>query len=120
MAPWSSRSTRQSSGCPLPFFHFFPRTLWVSKLTERSAIWIGTNDLGPSAFFTDNRASLTIVDFVDCVYNQLDTLYDAGARNFVLLNLAPLNHVPSFALPEYGGTLNTQFWPNEDTYNDNV
>ncbi|KAI3391604.1 hypothetical protein diail_7034, partial [Diaporthe ilicicola] len=83
-------------------------------------IWIGTNDLGPQAFFTDNRVSLTIVDYIDCVYEQLDALHEAGARNFVLLNLAPLNYAPMYALPENGGTINTTFWTNEGAYNDNV
>lgn len=54
------------------------------------------------------------------MYNQLDSLYAVGARNFVLLNLAPLNHAPEFALPEYGGTINTQYWANEDQYSTNV
>ncbi|KAL1860513.1 hypothetical protein Daus18300_009145 [Diaporthe australafricana] len=84
------------------------------------AIWIGTNDLGPSAFFTDNRLSLILVDYIDCVYAQLDTLHEAGARNFVLLNLAPLNYAPMYALPENGGTINTTFWKEEGTYNSNV
>ncbi|KAJ0114618.1 acetyl esterase [Diaporthe amygdali] len=84
------------------------------------AIWIGTNDLGPAAFFTDNRVSLTILDYIDCVYEQLDALHEAGARNFVLLNLAPLNFAPMYALPENGGTINTTFWKDEETYNANV
>lgn len=84
------------------------------------AIWIGTNDLGPSSFFTDNRLSLTLLDYVDCVYEQLDTLHEAGARNFVLLNLAPLNYAPMYALPENGGTINTTFWKDEGVYNNNV
>ncbi|KUI68634.1 hypothetical protein VM1G_03676 [Cytospora mali] len=84
------------------------------------AIWIGTNDLGPSAFFTDNRPTLTILDYVDCVYEQFDILYEAGARNFMLLNLAPLNYAPMYALPENGGTLGSPFWKDEANYNTNV
>ena len=85
-----------------------------------SAIWIGTNDLGPSAFFTDSRLNLTIVDYVDCVYQQLDILYATGARNFVLLNIAPLNYAPMYALPQNGGTIDTEYWEDEDTYNTNA
>lgn len=84
------------------------------------ALWIGTNDLGPAAFFTDNRPDLSILDYLDCVYAQLDALYAVGARNFVLLNLAPLNHAPEFARPEYGGVINSQYWKNEDQYSTNV
>lgn len=83
-------------------------------------IWIGTNDLGPSAFFTDNSLNLSIVDYIDCVYTQLDRVYAVGARNFVLLNLAPLNYAPMYALPQNGGTIDTQYWPLEEIYSTNV
>lgn len=86
----------------------------------KSAIWIGTNDLGPAAFFTDNRPNLTILDFLDCVYEQLDMLYETGARNFIILNVAPLNYAPQYALPENGGVINTRNWLNEDQYSTNV
>lgn len=54
------------------------------------------------------------------MYSQLDTLHEAGARNFVLLNIAPLNYAPMYALPENGGTLDSHFWTDEDEYNTNV
>lgn len=76
--------------------------------------------MGPAAFFTDSRLNLTISDYVDCVYEQLDTLYEAGARNFVLLNIAPLNYAPMYALPENGGTIGSNFWKDESTYNTNA
>lgn len=85
-----------------------------------SAIWIGTNDIGPASFFTDNRVDLTLLDYIDCVYEQLDALHEVGARNFVLLNLAPLNYAPMYALPENGGTINTTFWKDEGAYNANA
>lgn len=91
---------------------------WTIRIT--SAIWIGTNDLGPAAFFTDSRLNLTILDYIDCVYEQLDTLHEAGARNFVLLNLAPLNYAPMYALPENGGTVGSHFWEDEANYNTNA
>ncbi|CAN8102219.1 unnamed protein product [Discula destructiva] len=84
------------------------------------AIWIGTNDLGPAAFFTDNRLNLTILAYVDCVYQQLDTLYGIGARNFMLLNLAPLDYTPMYALPQNGGIIDSHYWLNEDQYSANV
>lgn len=92
----------------------------VADEVVNSAIWIGTNDLGPSSFFTDNRLGLTLLDYIDCVYEQLDALHEVGARNFVLLNLAPLNYAPMYALPENGGTMNTTFWKDEGAYNANV
>lgn len=94
---------------------------WLADLSDwYSAIWIGTNDIGPSAFFTDNRLNLSIIDYVDCVYEQLDLVYEAGARNFVLLNLAPLNYAPMYALPQNGGTIDTHYWPLEDLYSTNA
>lgn len=118
-----TRPTRQSSRYQcLPSAPKVEPQYWkpLPNHTVNSAIWIGTNDLGPSAFFTDNRSNLTISDYVDCVYEQLDTLYDIGARNFVLLNLAPLNHAPIYALPQDGGTIDSQYWLNEDQYTNNV
>lgn len=62
-----------------------------------------------------------MVDYVDCVYAQLDTLHGtAGARNFVLLNVAPLNHAPQFALPGDGGVIGSEYWVNEANYSTNV
>lgn len=87
---------------------------------RNSAIWIGTNDLSPAGFFTDNRPDLTILDYVDCVYEQLDALHKAGARNFVLLNVAPLNRAPEFALPQDGGALDTEYWEEESQWSANV
>lgn len=60
------------------------------------------------------------MDYVDCVYEQLDILYENGARNFVLLNIAPLNYAPMYALPENGGTIDSEYWKDEDTYNTNA
>lgn len=36
------------------------------------------------------------------MYNSFKALYDTGARRFVLMNLAPLNLVPLYALPSVG------------------
>lgn len=38
----------------------------------------------------------------------------------MLLNLAPLNYAPMYALPENGGTINTTFWRDEGAYNTNA
>ncbi|KAK7700745.1 hypothetical protein SLS57_011997 [Botryosphaeria dothidea] len=68
------------------------------------SMWIGTNDLGGNAFLTESQApGLTIVDYINCVYNQFDTLYENGARYFVLMNLAPLQLAPVYATAERGG-----------------
>ncbi|CAO2652808.1 Nn.00g022190.m01.CDS01 [Neocucurbitaria sp. VM-36] len=78
------------------------------------AIWIGTNDLGNNAFLTDSQVkSKTVTDYIDCVYAQVSRLYDNGARYFVLLNLAPLDLLPQYALPENGGLPATQYFPEK-------
>lgn len=68
------------------------------------AMWIGTNDLGDYAFLTDSEVPGTnITTYLDCVYHQLDRLYAAGARYFVLMNVNPLDLVPMYQLLSKGG-----------------
>jgi phospholipase/lecithinase/hemolysin len=55
----------------------------------------------------------TVADYIDCVYEQMSRLYENGARYFVLMNLAPLNLLPQYALPEDGGLPATQFFPEK-------
>jgi hypothetical protein len=78
------------------------------------AIWIGTNDLGNYAFLTDSQVKgKTLVDYVNCVYGAIDSLYRNGARNFVIMNVAPLQLLPQYAVPEAGGRPATQYWPDK-------
>jgi phospholipase/lecithinase/hemolysin len=82
------------------------------------AIWIGTNDLGNNAFLTDSQVEgKTVADYMDCVYDQVGRLYENGARYFVLLNLAPLNLLPQYALPKNGGLSATQYFPEKEGKN---
>jgi hypothetical protein len=50
------------------------------------------------------------------VYDVVDGLYRSGARNFVLLNLAPLELVPQYATPAHGGLNKTQFFPDKPAF----
>lgn len=78
------------------------------------AIWIGTNDIGYEGFLTDSQnKNSTLADYVNCVYRALDNIYHSGARNFVLMNLAPLHLTPLYAVPEKGGVTGkeSQYWP---------
>ena len=78
------------------------------------SIWIGTNDLGNYAFIDDSQvANKTIVDYIDCVYDQFHRLYESGARYFVLMNIAPLQLSPQYGLPSKGGLAATQYWPDK-------
>lgn len=78
------------------------------------SIFIGTNDLGNYAFIDDSQvAGKTIVDYIDCVYDQFSRLYESGARYFVLQNVAPLQLTPQYGLPSKGGLNATQYWPDK-------
>ncbi|PKS07282.1 hypothetical protein jhhlp_005884 [Lomentospora prolificans] len=82
------------------------------------ALWIGTNDLGYGAFLSDdNQPGTTLSTFADCVFSVFDNVYETGGRHFVLLNIAPLEQLPLYNLPELGGTLDSQFWQNKTAYN---
>lgn len=82
------------------------------------ALWIGTNDLGKDAFLTDSQhKGLTIMNFVGCIWDVFDAIYQSGGRHFVLLNQAPLEHSPLYAAPENFGVLETNFWANKSSYN---
>lgn len=77
------------------------------------AIWIGTNDLGNGAFLTDKQLpGKTVVDYIDCVYDQVTRLYENGARYIVIMNLAPLELLPQYQVAEKGGLQSTQFFNN--------
>ncbi|KAG1838391.1 carbohydrate esterase family 16 protein [Suillus subalutaceus] len=55
-------------------------------------IWIGTNDLGANALITGSDAPTTsIVEVRQCAIDVLKTLYESGARNFIMQNILPLD-----------------------------
>ena len=53
-----------------------------------------------------------ITTYVDCIYNQLQRVYDNGGRYFVLMNIAPLNLAPEYAAPPNDVGAN-QYWPDK-------
>lgn len=78
------------------------------------SMWIGTNDLGNYAFLTDSQiAGTTLVNYTDCVYNQLQRVYDNGGRYFVIQNIAPLQLTALYGLPGKGGVGANQYWPDK-------
>ncbi|KAK0713297.1 hypothetical protein B0T26DRAFT_612124, partial [Lasiosphaeria miniovina] len=59
-------------------------------------VWIGVNDVGNSWWLANYT---TIVDqIMDTYFGQLQIVYDAGARNFALLSVPPINKTPSVLL----------------------
>ena len=82
------------------------------------ALWIGTNDLGFDAFLSDSQVSgTTISTYIDCIWTVFDNIYQTGGRNFVLLNLAPLQLSPLYASPSHGGVVDSIFWTSKASYN---
>lgn len=99
----------------LPFHDLYP-----DRRPENTvyALWIGTNDLGIDGFLSDsNVRGTSLSTFVDCVWQTFDNIYETGGRNFVLLNIAPLEYSPAYAQPEIGGVGDHQFWEDKSRYN---
>ncbi|EPS38112.1 hypothetical protein H072_8120 [Dactylellina haptotyla CBS 200.50] len=76
------------------------------------AIWIGTNDLGSGALLTDEHLpGVALPDYTDCVAEQIQTLYNYGARKFVVLNVVPLQRAPHYT---HNGP--NHYWPDRDSF----
>lgn len=92
-------------------------SFYTPALTSNNAvyaIWIGTNDLGNGEFLTNQQnAGVTLQDFVNCVFNAFDSLYENGGRYFVLLNIAPLHLAPQYASVANHGVLADHYWPDK-------
>ncbi|KAK2013410.1 GDSL-like Lipase/Acylhydrolase [Colletotrichum eremochloae] len=55
-------------------------------------VWMGVNDVG-NAWWGSNREAL-LVQVLGRYFDQLQILYDAGVRNFVLLSVPPTQKTP--------------------------
>lgn len=78
------------------------------------SMWIGTNDLGQSAFLTDSQEpNKTIPDYIECIYQTFDQIYNNGGRYFLLMNNAPLQLTPLYATPENHGVHDNYYWPDK-------
>ncbi|KAG2130906.1 carbohydrate esterase family 16 protein [Suillus clintonianus] len=67
-------------------------TLELDPKETMYTIWIGTNDLGANALITGSNApSTSIVQVRQCAIDVLKTLYESGARNFIMQNILPLD-----------------------------
>ncbi|EMF10903.1 carbohydrate esterase family 16 protein [Sphaerulina musiva SO2202] len=80
-------------------------TTTIDPTSTIYALWIGTNDLGANAFLTDSQVpGKTIVDYTNCVLEIFHQLYyRAGARYFVLMNVAPLQLAPLYSATRESG-----------------
>ncbi|KAF9233570.1 carbohydrate esterase family 16 protein [Melanogaster broomeanus] len=67
-------------------------TLHLDPEETMYTIWIGTNDLGAGALLTGSDApDVSIVQVRQCAVEVLRTLYESGARNFIMQNILPLD-----------------------------
>lgn len=92
-------------GYEIPAFYadYHTGSLDIDPPTTVYAMWIGTNDLGAGALLTDSQVpGKTITDYLDCVYSSIDKVHTSpiNARYFVLFNIAPLDLVPMYQLPD--------------------
>lgn len=65
---------------------------WTAKNTL-VGVWMGVNDVGNS-YYNEGVDEL-LGKIMDKYFEQLQTIYDAGARNFVLLTV-PRKSLPPF------------------------
>ncbi|KAG8739853.1 hypothetical protein FRC10_005048 [Ceratobasidium sp. 414] len=70
------------------------------------SIWIGTNDVGAGALLTDPLENVSVVNTTACVFDWVKSLYDQGARNFLIQNMIPLYLSPMYSATGY----TTKFW----------
>ncbi|PSR77922.1 hypothetical protein BD289DRAFT_444664 [Coniella lustricola] len=87
-------------------------TPWTSENTL-FGVWMGVNDVG-NAYFESNITDIIYAVMV-VYFDQLQVLYDAGGRNFVLLSVPPTQETPLF-LTE-GADVDAQLVSAIDTYN---
>ncbi|CAN8104103.1 unnamed protein product [Discula destructiva] len=66
-------------------------TPWTSRDTL-FGVWMGVNDVGNSYF--ESNVTEILNDIMVVYFDQLQILYDAGARNFVLLGVPPIQETP--------------------------
>ncbi|KAA8571849.1 hypothetical protein EYC84_001809 [Monilinia fructicola] len=91
-------------------------TLYTNRKPDNTvySIWIGTNDLGAGGFLTDSSLNgTTIPDYVDCIFDRFEELYQSGGRYFVLMNNAPLQLSPLYGMPGAGGVNSSAGWPDK-------
>jgi phospholipase/lecithinase/hemolysin len=61
--------------------------------TSLFAIWIGINDL-VNSYLGDEQPSEINPDVIDRYQELVEELYDVGARNFLFINVPPVNRAP--------------------------
>lgn len=58
------------------------------------AVWIGVNDVGNSYYNGEDATNALYAKIFDVYSGLVDTMYEAGGRNFVFLNVPPVDRSP--------------------------
>lgn len=86
------------------------------------ALWIGTNDLGANALLTHEQLhGVSLTNVTSCMYDVLSELRSLGAKNFAILNVAPLQLFPLYQDARKGGIVgDNRFWAGKGTQGANT
>lgn len=68
-------------------------TPWTAENTL-VAVWIGVNDVGNSYFMSSSALQTLYAQIMSTYFGLLQQVYDAGARNFAILNVPPIQDSP--------------------------
>ncbi|KAJ0143155.1 hypothetical protein CTA2_1304, partial [Colletotrichum tanaceti] len=93
-----------------------PRPAWAPWTADNTlvGVWMGVNDVG-NAFWSPNREAL-LVQVLARYFEQLQILYNAGVRKFVLLGVPPTQKTP--LMLANGADSNAQLAAAIKQYND--
>ncbi|KAF9878187.1 hypothetical protein CkaCkLH20_04225 [Colletotrichum karsti] len=93
-----------------------PRPSWAPWTADNTlaGVWMGVNDVGNS-FWLSNREAL-LVQVLGKYFEQLQVLYNAGVRKFVLLSVPPTQKTP--LMLANGADSNAQLAAAIKQYND--
>ena len=69
-------------------------TPWTSE-NSLFSVWIGINDIGNSFYLGGDRAAFSKV-LLDAEFRLVERLYEAGARNFLFVNVPATHRSPTF------------------------
>ncbi|RPA75263.1 GDSL lipase/acylhydrolase family protein [Ascobolus immersus RN42] len=108
----------------IPAYKTDSKLLKIKPSETLYTIWIGTNDIGGNALVSrEQLPNVGLVNVTECVIQSLNDLYQQGARNFVLQNMAPLQYAPLYVTgePENGGEYGKSvFWGDRDEQVKNI
>lgn len=70
-----------------------PKATWTGD-DSIFAVWIGINDIGNSYYNGADATDALNAQIFDVLSGLIDQIYDAGGRNYVLINVPPLDRTP--------------------------